>query len=278
MVPENEDYPRPQLFVIIDTQHGQLVDARLSEETKAYLRKMISERASAMMSNDGVVEDHSQREVTAELGEISSQSESGDRVDGGFDAVLRLADNPSTHGAMSSKGKADGPEFNTTRMKVPLTFNSEFFGLLELGLNGVDQLQEKEQMELSTEVVELGRVVARAAAPSGPAADIDSWREIFDIYIQSNTFFSTAEQDHGIRSAAAAARQLRWFSEETTRKGLGKQFKNRESHIALDRFMRLNMRLLRNLTFQEINQTAMVKILKSTSSRPSYLGFRRLTV
>jgi E3 ubiquitin-protein ligase BAH len=91
------------------------------------------------------------------------------------------------------------------------------------------------------------------------------WRELFDLYLQAGVFFSTHELDRGRRDSTAAARQLQWFQSEVTKRGLKNLFKLPASHQALDRFIRINITLLRNLKFQEINQKAISKILKSMS-------------
>jgi hypothetical protein len=91
------------------------------------------------------------------------------------------------------------------------------------------------------------------------------WRELFDLYLQAGVFFSAHELDRGRRDSIAAARQLQWFQSEVTKRGLKDLFKLPASHQALDRFIRINITLLRNLKFQEINQKAIFKILKSMS-------------
>lgn len=89
------------------------------------------------------------------------------------------------------------------------------------------------------------------------------WRELFEIYLEAGVFFSTHEQDHGARDSTTAARQLQWFQKEVIRKDLVSSFKLPSSHQALNRFVEINIMLLRNLKFQEINQKAISKILKS---------------
>ncbi len=92
------------------------------------------------------------------------------------------------------------------------------------------------------------------------------WRELIDIYLQAGIFFSTHEIDHGSRSHAAAARQLQWFQSEVARRGLLDLFKLPASRPAFNRFVAINITLLLNLKFQEINRVAIGKILKSTLS------------
>ena len=86
---------------------------------------------------------------------------------------------------------------------------------------------------------------------------------MIDVYLQAGVFFSTHELDHGSRTHAAAARQLQWFQSEVTRKGLLDLFKLPASRTAFNRFIAINIALLMNLKFQEINKIAITKILKS---------------
>lgn len=94
---------------------------------------------------------------------------------------------------------------------------------------------------------------------------MNRWRELFDIYLQAGIFFSTHELDHGQRDSTTAARQLQWFQGEVTKRGLVEKFKLPSSHQALQRFVQINVSLLQTLKFQEINQRAISKILKSKS-------------
>lgn len=90
-----------------------------------------------------------------------------------------------------------------------------------------------------------------------------AWRELFDLYLQAAVFFSTQEANTGTRSPASAAKQLEWFQSEVTKRGLVNAFRLSASHRALDTFVKINIALLRHLRFQEINQVAVGKILKS---------------
>ena len=89
------------------------------------------------------------------------------------------------------------------------------------------------------------------------------WRELIDVYLQAGVFFSTHEIDHGSRTHTAAARQLQWFQSEVARRGLLDLFKLPASRPAFNRFIDINITLLLNLKFQEINRSAIDKILKS---------------
>lgn len=150
------------------------------------------------------------------------------------------------------------------RVEVPLTFDAEFFGLLQSDVTALDTIQETEQQVLSNEIVALSTDIATITKPSKyTKSDLYRWRELFGIYLEASPFFSTRECDHGSRNSATATQKLQWFQSEVTKRGLVGHFKLPASRQALDRFIAINITLLQNLSFQEINQKAITKILKS---------------
>lgn len=150
------------------------------------------------------------------------------------------------------------------RIEVPLTFDVEFFGLLQNDVLGLDAIQANEQKAMMDEIKALGNEISRLAIPAKSSkTDLDRWRVIFDTYLQAGIFFSTNELDHGSRNSSVALRQMQWFQDQVTKHDLPSSFKITKSREALDRFIRINVTLLRNLKFQEINQLAITKILKS---------------
>ena len=156
-------------------------------------------------------------------------------------------------------------EIATRRIEIPLTFGSEFFQMLRNELLGLDYFIERERGELTDDVLKIGRLVSRATVPSDKT-DLFIWREIFELYIQANIFFSSRDQDYGPRRATTAAERLQQFSSQTRDRQVAKRFKRKESADALDQFLRLNAQLLQHLRFQEVNSTALFKILKSRRS------------
>jgi len=79
----------------------------------------------------------------------------------------------------------------------------------------------------------------------------------------ASVFFSTNEQDHGTRDSKGAQRQLEWFQTEVSKRGLREGFKLPGSLLALQRFYRINQQLFDFMKYQELNQQAINKILKS---------------
>jgi E3 ubiquitin-protein ligase BAH len=150
------------------------------------------------------------------------------------------------------------------QIEVPLTFDAEFFEILRGDVTILDSLQAEEQKVMTEEIKSLGKEVAKVTDPSKYGkCDLERWRELFDIYIQAGIFFSTNELDHGTRNSAVALKQLQWFQAEVMKRGLVKSFKIPASREAFNMFTSLNLTLLRNIKFLEINQLAISKILKS---------------
>lgn len=156
----------------------------------------------------------------------------------------------------------DLPSFG--RVEVPLTFDSEFFGLLHNDVATLDVLQGQEQESMKSEIISLGKEIALVTKPSRfSKTDLPAWRELFELYLESQVFFSTHERDHGARTSATAVKRLVWFQEQAQARELPSKLRLPGSRAAYTRFLALNAALLQSLKFQEINQIAVAKILKS---------------
>lgn len=150
------------------------------------------------------------------------------------------------------------------RVEVPLTFDAEFFGLLQNDVTSFDSLQAKEHKVMTDEIMNLSSKISCLTKPSKfGKSDLYRWRELFELYLQAGVFFSTHEHDHGRRRSNIALKQLQWFQNEVVKAGIVDSFKIPASRQALECFVAINVALLRNLKFQEINQLAITKILKS---------------
>lgn len=220
---------QPKLTIFVQVADGIAIDATLSDDTKEY------------------------------LGAISHTSDA-------------FKEHPHSSDANRNTGNLDMPSFAKSaaaiangavqQIEVPLTFDAEFFGLIQGDLSGLDALHAEEQKAMTEEISALGQEVARLSQPTSKT-DLYRWRELFDIYLQAGVFFSTNELDGGSRNSLSALAQLKWFQDEVIRRNIPKSFKTAASRQALHRFTTINLTLLRNLKFQEINQLAIFKILKS---------------
>lgn len=225
---------RPRLFISVQLQDGVLVDAALSSESRDFLHKLSATRSSGTASPGTASPEHADHDDEQDL---SSSPDEGD--------------NKSLDG-------------RTERIEVPLVFDGEFFNILKTDVTSLDALQEEEQKSMETDIVALGQEISSVTRPSKFAkSDINRWREIFELYLDAQIFFSSHERDHGSRSSAKALQQLVWFQSEMQKRDIMKKFKVPASLDAYSRFLRLNATLLQHLKFQEINKLAIRKILKS---------------
>lgn len=228
---------QPTLILYIQADGGFAIDATLSPDTRRVLTKVSAEHQKGIPFLEL---------PESQLTEVVSEPKSSE-----YHA------DPSTE-----EGIRRG---TIKKVEVPLTFDAEFFGLLQQDVSSLEELQAEEQRNLTDEIEVVGKEIAALAMPGLKAkkSDLDVWREIFDIYLQAGIFFSTHEIGGGSRDSTAAAKQLNWFQDQVTKRELLSLIKKPASRLALDRFIAINIKLLRNLSFQEINQTAIRKILKS---------------
>jgi len=157
-------------------------------------------------------------------------------------------------------------------VKIPMNADERFFSLLSSDVNELDVLQTQEQQSMTLQIHDLGAEISQVAKPrkglvNFSKSDLYRWREIFEIYLAAGVFFSTSEQHGGLRNSEKARQQLIWFQEEVNKRQLPQRFKIESSAIAYMHFLNLNATLLQNLQFQELNQTAVTKIIKSKSKK-----------
>ncbi len=153
-------------------------------------------------------------------------------------------------------------------VKIPLNSDGRFFSLLQSDVSELDTLQDEERQSMNDKIHLLGAEIAGVAKPRKgffklSKSDLYRWREIFEIYLAAQVFFSTNEVAMGLRKSEKAQKQLVWFQEEVNRRQLPQKFKIESSAVAYAHFLSLNATLLQNLQFQELNQTAVTKIIKS---------------
>ncbi|KUI62247.1 Transcriptional regulator [Cytospora mali] len=222
---------RPCLSVFVHFQDGQAVDAALSPASRAFLQRLSGAQTSPLVLHPTV---------------------------------------SAPDASQLAQGPVKTPEAGIERIEVPLVFDGEFFNILQSDVDSLDALQQQEEKSMETDIIALSEEVSAVTKPSKFAkSDLNRWREIFDLYVDAQVFFSSHELDHGSRSSQKAVQQLVWFQTEILSRGLLNKFKMPSSRLAYKRFLDLNATLLQNLKFQEINKTAITKILKKFDKRTS---------
>ncbi|KAK2612229.1 hypothetical protein QQS21_001805 [Conoideocrella luteorostrata] len=226
---------RPKLTVYVHMEDGVAVNASLTPTSRGFFER-----------------------IAAELRPDHTYTEPGFNT-----AVPEL-----TQGLTERSEDTDHDRYET--VEVPLVFDGEFFDLLQSDVSDLDALQTEEQHKMTADVVQLGKDVSVVCGTSRfSKSDLARWRYIFELYLEAEVFFGTHERDHGTRSSQTALKQLQWFQGEVEKRHLVKDFKLRESQKAFSQFANLNLNLLKNLQFQELNKLAIIKILKKFDKRTS---------
>lgn len=240
----------PRLTIVIDPHDGSPMDARLSPETRRILRRLArSSRASNEVSPTG------DERVSGELRRLRAAED----ADSASDAT----------GAHDSEAGPDDEKQQLEMIEIPLTSDSEFFQILRRELADLDHLQLAEKSRLQQDIIGLGHELRalRASKTKRSKEEIEAWRKIFELYNDAEVFLSSHESDAGARDADHAQKQFSNFTQALARKKGETVRLGKEATVALDRFLRINVKLLRLIKFQEINRTALTKIMKKFDKR-----------
>lgn len=223
----------PTLTIVIDPRDGSPMDARLSPDTRRILRR-IARSSRASIEAPHPRDDSSDRE----------------RSD---------ADDPDP--------KDEQQVLKT--VEIPLTADSEFFQTLRKELDRLDNLQNTERDQLQEEIAQLGNDLRtlRQSKKKQAKREIEIWRKIFEQYMDAEVFLSSHEADAGSRNASHAEKQLKFFTQSLDEQKPQIVKLGQDANAALSRFVRINVTLLRLMRFQEINRTALTKIMKKFGKR-----------
>lgn len=251
----------PKLTIALDPHDGSPMDAWLSPQTRRALQKVGKRRSiTRTISHNGSIS--TQRKSTKTEGGSSSET-SPDRT------ISRIDTNDSNSTTDHTQDHSE--EIET--IEIPLTSDSEFFQILRKELSMLNQLQTREKQDLELAITNLGKdlqaLKAKTQHHKRSKAELEIWREIFRLYIESEIFMSNHESDAGVRPANKAAEHLQQFTQQLQKLPLATKPKTKEAHVSLNRFLEINTTLLRLLKFQELNRRALSKILKKFDKQTS---------
>ncbi|KAJ2902288.1 RING-14 protein [Zalerion maritima] len=241
---------RPRLTVTVHMRDGVLVDAALTPATRTFL--------------EGLTGVAGNRDGNSRTSVYSANSSSTENT-----TSISSAD-ADTQGENNNNSSSESDE-SACKVEVPLVFDAQFFSLLQSDVLSLSALQDEQKRTMSFTITTLRSDLAKVTKPSRfhiHKNDMEVWREVFRLYLDANIFFSTLESDHGNRTSEQAGKALEWWAGEVRKRGLLGKFKVAESKDVMERFVGLNREVLLNLRFQELNQRAVVKILKSMFCHP----------
>ncbi|KAI5236572.1 hypothetical protein E4T43_08557 [Aureobasidium subglaciale] len=236
----------PELWVAVDGDSGEFLDAHLTKETKQYFLWLAQNNCT--QTPDG--RRASQISLEADGSSISEHEQ--------LNAIIR----------------ASSAENGAQWAHVPLHTAANFFDLLDPKLAQLDAIQHAEEKRLESQIVALGTAVTTLTEPAAlkkgkykARSDVTIWRQILALYVQHAIFFSPYERDRGSRSFDQAKSHLELFSKDLVDQGLVKKFREKTSRNAFDHFVTINLDILKAMRFQELNMEAVRKILKKFDKR-----------
>lgn len=238
----------PKLRVLVDSKTGTPLDATLAPETRANLEKLA--RSEMLIAGRRAQLGHELHEAPTlqALREGDSTSDDSDR------------ETPA----------------ETKWIQIPLLSAKNFFDTLEPKLNELEALNAEEEEKLAMDILDLGDMVENVTEPvrEGFEArrkvsyrDLYFWREMFRLYLEKPIFYSQTEQSRGALSFDDAKRNLQAYDEQLRATGLLSKMKTPLAKRAAQRFLDLNVDILKIMHFQEMNARAMRKILKKFDKR-----------
>lgn len=164
-------------------------------------------------------------------------------------------------------------EVSQEEVILPLSSDAAFLELLSGALAALANLYSSILKHCEVEVEALSRTISSSARPrsEGGKSDLDTWRSIFQLWVESEIFESVSERHHGEVDATEAEKRLKRFADEVIERGLDSKRAMRivDGRDALNRFYGLNVLILDLKKFQMANAEATRKILKKHEKRTS---------
>ncbi|KAI9712357.1 MAG: hypothetical protein M1820_001570 [Bogoriella megaspora] len=240
---------RPKLLFAVDEQTGEPLDATLAPGTKDYLHQLA---------------------ITQRLTDV--------RITELVEPSIPIDDEASASDQDSDVCSPPASSRMVRMVEVPLASDTVFFETLRSELTNLEHIQQDQKERMSSEIKIMAKSLCKSIEParsfSRDKSDLAVWREIFQVYIESEIFFSTHENDKHTRNSHQIQESLQKFNNEIQKRNLESRLKRKDSKIALHQFLSLNVDLFKNQRFQEIESKAITKILKKFDKRTS-LGISR---
>ena len=246
----------PQLRILVDSRTGTPLDATLAPETKANLEKLA--RNEMLIAGRHAELGHALHHVSA------------------LQALRRDSEDTLERPPTECKNSAE-----TKWIQIPLASAKTFFDMLEPKLQELEALNEAEEKKLEEEILDLGDMVENVTEPvregyeakrSVSYRDLYFWREMFRMYMETPIFYANTERNHGALTFVEAKKRLEAYDEQLRSTGLLAKMRTALAKAAAQKFLDLNLDILKIMHFQEMNARAMSKILKKFDKRTHLEG------
>lgn len=244
----------PTLRILVNKE-GEPLDARLSPETRAVLQKLA-------------------------LPEVREQR------------LAEISRRPSHPGHSKSEDEVRRDSTSTVDIEdarwvnVPLETAGDFFAMIEPKVPGLEAVKNNETHRLEDKILDLGDAVENVVAPvmEGYEArrklsyrDLYFWREMFRLYLETPIFYKGTEQKRGAITYKEARSNLEAYDKQLRETGLLAKMKTPQAKAAAQKFLDVNLEILKLMHFQEINYIGLGKILKKFDKQTHLQGNQFLT-
>lgn len=192
---------------------------------------------------------------------VSNQSLQ-DSIEDSIHASLRELPKSAKSSVVTNTDKS--PHYLIT---VSLHEDAKFFQTLYDEIEALNDFRSERESEIVDWVEKIAGIVAKASSPQVRRNDLYVWRQIFQLYSESQIFFSTLERSAGTLNNNTSKMRYAQFLQEVEDQGLVKRFKQKESLEAFMEFKQLNDAILKVSNFQSLNILAISKILKKFDKR-----------
>ncbi|GMG27739.1 unnamed protein product [Ambrosiozyma monospora] len=179
--------------------------------------------------------------------------------------LVELQSNNDTSSCLSAADPFDDSPFYL--IKVYTHEDLKFFQTLYDELEGLGVFKQEQEVIIKNNVENLASVISHVASPNAKRSDMYAWREIFQLYIDTQIFFSTQEHSAGERNIQQSREKFLIFMSRVESSKALRRFKHKESVKLFAEFKQLNEQLLKVSTFQIMNSMAVAKILKKFDKR-----------
>ncbi|KND02731.1 uncharacterized protein SPPG_01814 [Spizellomyces punctatus DAOM BR117] len=153
------------------------------------------------------------------------------------------------------------PPDESGSVKLFLKTDHQFFHELATAVNSIAQFEDSLKTTFQSNLDTLSDYLSTAASPYNK--DMYAWRKVLAAYLESEIWLINGIKDRPVMSSRE---QLAAF-ERTARGSLQMTLKSSSSTAALNVFLRMNREMLAMKQFDEINHTAVRKILKKHDKR-----------
>ncbi|KAG7825300.1 hypothetical protein KL942_001288 [Ogataea angusta] len=147
-------------------------------------------------------------------------------------------------------------------LTVSLHEDTLFFQTLYEELEELNRFGDEQEHELVDTVENLAAVIGKVGSPNRRKNDMYVWREIFQMYIESEVFFGTRERSSGRVDVAVSRKRMSEFIDHVNETKILKRLRQRNSLGAFATFKEMNLLIIKVANYQAINSMAVQKILK----------------